>query len=117
MADKIVYSSESGGGRRIETGRRPKRGRGEPSTKSQGSRAVRPGRVVVRFEKSGRKGKGVTLIEGIVGRDLASIAKQLKSALGTGGSVENGVIEIQGDHRSTLVDRLAAFDIVAKRGN
>jgi len=52
----------------------------------------------IRMEKRG--GKTVTLITGLhtYGADrLNAIAKELKSAFGTGGTVKNGIIEIQGD--------------------
>jgi len=56
----------------------------------------------------GRKGKGVTLINGLPleGMSLKEFAKKLKQKCGTGGTVKNGVIEIQGDHRDLLVDHL-----------
>lgn len=53
----------------------------------------------VRLEK--RMGKAVTVIAGLhtYGSDrLNAMAKELKTTLGTGGTVKNGVIEIQGDH-------------------
>lgn len=62
-------------------------------------------------ETKGRKGKGVTLIAGIAldTTELKKIAKTLKQKCGSGGSVKNGIIEIQGDHREVLekeLDRL-----------
>lgn len=71
--------------------------------------AVKPGLPqdgVVRIgrETKGRKGKGVTLISGIAlpEADLKTLAKQLKSLCGAGGSIKDGVIEIQGDHREQV---------------
>ena len=62
------------------------------------------------MEKStkGRKGKGVSLIRGfpLKGPSLKELAKKLKQKCGTGGTVKNGVIEIQGDHRDFLVELL-----------
>ena len=62
--------------------------------------------VRVRIERKGRGGKTVTLVEGIAGPPdhLAKVAKRLKSACGTGGTVKDGNVELQGDHR----DRAAA---------
>jgi len=59
-------------------------------------------------ETKGRKGKGVTLITGIplTHDDLKKLAKELKQHCSTGGSVKNGVIEIQGDQRDTLLQTL-----------
>lgn len=65
---------------------------------------------VVRIERQtkGRKGKGVTLITGVplTGDELKALAKQLKQKCGTGGTVKNGVIEIQGDQRDLLLPLL-----------
>ena len=62
------------------------------------------GIIRVSRETKGRKGKGVCLISGVPlkGEELASLAKALKAQCGTGGTVKDGVIEIQGDHRETL---------------
>lgn len=62
------------------------------------------GIVRLRRETKGRKGKGVTLIDGL-GMDtdaLGSFAKTLKNKCGSGGTVKEGIIEIQGDHRQFL---------------
>ncbi|MEA3363860.1 MAG: translation initiation factor Sui1 [Thermodesulfobacteriota bacterium] len=66
------------------------------------------GIVRIQRETKGRKGKGVTLITGIplAGDELKSLAKSLKQRCGTGGTIKNGVIEIQGDHRDLLLDLL-----------
>ena len=62
----------------------------------------------VRRETKGRKGKTVTAISGVPlpGEDLRALAGDLKRRCGSGGSVVDGVIEIQGDHRDTLVSEL-----------
>ena len=66
---------------------------------------VGDGTVRVRLETKGRKGKGVTLITGLpLGPvELAHLCKQLKQKCGSGGTVKDGVIEVQGDHRDTLI--------------
>ncbi len=62
------------------------------------------GIVRIQRETKGRKGKGVTLVTGVplAEKELKALAKQLKQRCSTGGSVKNGVIEIQGDQRDTL---------------
>lgn len=62
------------------------------------------GIVRIRRETAGRKGKGVTTVTGVplAEKPLKQLAKKLKQQCGTGGSVKEGVIEIQGDHRETL---------------
>lgn len=65
-----------------------------------GDGVVRIGR-----ETKGRKGKGVTLITGVplAEEELKALASRLKQLCGTGGTVREGVIEIQGDQRDRLV--------------
>ena len=55
-------------------------------------------------ESKGRKGKGVTLISGLEMNeaDLKSLAKKLKALCGSGGTVKNATIEIQGNHRDQI---------------
>lgn len=74
------------------------------------------GNVKVRRETKGRKGKGVSLIEGLAmnGAELEALAKQLKTRCGSGGAVKNGNIEIQGDHRPVIIEFLKTRGIAAK---
>jgi translation initiation factor 1 len=76
---------------------------GRKSNAPRGDGIVRIGR-----ETKGRKGKGVTVITGVPldSNGLLELAKQLKQKCGTGGTVKDGVIEIQGDQREQLVDAL-----------
>ncbi|MDZ7851796.1 MAG: translation initiation factor Sui1 [Halomonas sp.] len=66
------------------------------------------GIVRIRRETSGRKGKGVTTLDGIPlpSGELKALAKELKKRCGTGGAIKEGVIEIQGDHRELLKGEL-----------
>ena len=75
------------------------------------------GIVRVGRETAGRKGKGVTVITGVPlqAEALQKLAKQLKQKCGAGGSVKGGVIEIQGDHRDTLVDLLQQQGYTVRR--
>jgi len=68
-------------------------------------------------ETKGRKGKGVTLINGVAldPAGLKKLAKSLKQKCGSGGSVKNGVIEIQGDHRDALEKELSVRGYKVKR--
>ena len=69
-----------------------------------------PGDGIVRISRQtkGRKGKGVSCISGLpLGPEkLAALAKELKQRCGAGGSLKDGVIEIQGDHRELLAQEL-----------
>ncbi|MBN7771058.1 translation initiation factor Sui1 [Marinobacter daepoensis] len=75
------------------------------------------GIVRVSRETKGRKGKGVTLVTGIPLDDnaLKAYAKQLKAKCGTGGTVKDGVVEIQGDQRDILVPLLEQKGWTVKR--
>lgn len=73
--------------------------------------------VRVGRETAGRGGKGVSVITGLplAQPALEELAKQLKKRCGCGGTVRNGVIEIQGDHRDLLVAELTRLGYPAKR--
>lgn len=60
------------------------------------------------MERAGRGGKTVTLVKGFIGsdEDITSLCKLLKQKCGVGGSVKDGEIIIQGDHRQRLVEIL-----------
>lgn len=78
--------------------------------------AALDGVVRIRRETSGRKGKGVTTITGVPlpSAELKALAKTLKKRCGTGGSVHEGVIEIQGDHRELLKSELVKLGYSVK---
>jgi translation initiation factor 1 len=69
---------------------------------------VGDGNVRVGRETKGRKGKGVTIITGVPlgGAELQALATHLKKKCGSGGTLKDGVIEVQGDHRDLVVEEL-----------
>ena len=71
----------------------------------------------MRRETGGRGGKTVTTIAGLVleEADLTALAKRLKAACGTGGTVKGGVIELQGDHCAAALALLAKEGVKGKR--
>lgn len=75
------------------------------------------GIVRVSRESQGRKGKGVTVVRGLTldAAALAQLGRDLKAACGSGGTVKDGVIEIQGEHRDRIVERLQAAGWTVKR--
>ena len=74
------------------------------------------GIIRVQREVKGRKGKTVTTVSGfqINAEELKNLATQLKRRCGTGGSVKDGIIIIQGDHRDTLITELKKRGFKAK---
>lgn len=80
---------------------------------------VRPAsrKVIVRLDRKGRGGKSVTLIEGLQmqQKERETLLKLLKARLGTGGTVKDTYLEIQGDHRDTLMTMLDKMGYAPKR--
>ncbi len=100
---KLVYSTETG---KIS------------NTTSQTQQTKKgDGIVGVKREVKGRKGKPVTTIHGIEvdNNTLKEIASKLKRKCGVGGSLKNGVIEIQGDKRDTIIPELEKEGFKVKR--
>jgi translation initiation factor 1 len=73
--------------------------------------------VRVARQTQGRGGKAVTVVTGLpLGEaELAALAGELKRRCGCGGTVRDGVIEIQGEHRDTLVAELGKRGFPARR--
>jgi translation initiation factor 1 len=86
----------------------------EPRVASAGAH---PARVVVGRQVAGRGGKAVSVISGLPldEAQLAELATRLKKLCGAGGSIKEGVIEIQGEHRERLVAELTRLGYAAKR--
>ena len=110
---RLVYTSESGSVRYCRRCGQPEHtGRCRASLSGAGatdqSRQL-PNDGVVRLARDRKKrgGKTVTVIAGLPGdvAALAALAQTLKRLCGSGGTVKDGVVEIQGDHR----ERLAAY--------
>lgn len=105
----LVYSTEAG--RMCPVCRRPVSGC--TCRQAAASTASPDGIVRVLRETKGRGGKAVTLVRGAPG-DAAALVKlgqELKAACGSGGTVKDGLIEVQGDH----VDKVIA--LLQQRGH
>jgi len=112
---RFVYSTESG--KICPSCQKPitscickkKKSQSQPNIKNDGT---------IRFQREvkGRKGKTVTTLSGfqISADELKNLAAQLKRHCGTGGSVKDGIIIIQGDHRDTLITELKNRGFKAK---
>lgn len=108
----LVYSTDTG--RMCPQCRRPIDDCicGKPRPAPAGDGIVRVSR-----ETKGRKGKGVTLVKGLAvdEAELIRTAKQLKASCGSGGTVKDGVIEIQGDHCDAVIAQLQKAGWTVKR--
>jgi translation initiation factor 1 len=109
---RLVYSTETG--RTCPGCRRPL----DQCVCADRSRPRQAGDGIVRLrrETKGRKGAGVTLVDGLPLSDAAllKLAKRLKSSCGVGGTVSDGVIELQGDQRQKLKPMLEADGYTVK---
>jgi len=112
---KLVYSTETG--RVCPACQKPVLNCSCKKKKSKNPVNVKyDGIIRVQREVKGRKGKTVTTVSGfqIAADELKLLAAQLKRRCGTGGSVKDGVIVIQGDHGSTLITELKNRGFKAK---
>lgn len=104
--NKTVWSSESGDQRKNDLTPNPSpMRRGESLSPQQQM-------IYLHRESSGRGGKAVSLIKGLMlsEDDLKSLVKKLKRECGTGGTIKDSMIEIQGEHRQKI------FEILIKLG-
>ncbi|BCL81895.1 translation initiation factor [Ktedonobacteria bacterium brp13] len=113
MADRIVYSTESG---RISTCPNC----GQPYKTCRCNQATagnkkNDGIVRVMRDRKQRGGKTVTVITGIPEGDASTLGQQLKKFCGTGGTVKDGTIEIQGDHCDKIQEKLTTLGYKVKR--
>ena len=109
----LVYSTESG--RMCPACRRPV----AQCSCRDAARAAPPTDGIVRVlrETKGRGGKAVTVVRGVAGdaAALQRLGQQLKAACGSGGTVKDGSIEIQGDHVEKVMDLLRQRGLQVRR--
>lgn len=108
----LVYSTE--GGRMCPACRHP-----VAACVCNAADAAPPGDGVVRVsrETKGRGGKAVTVVRGVTldAAAVAALAKRLRTVCGSGGTVKDGTIEVQGDHCERVLDALRKEGWVVKR--
>ena len=107
---RLVYSTDA----QIIGNRKP-----QAPAKNQPSKAPPPGFpddgiVRISREKGNRGGKTVTMVRGLPAADLETRAQELKRACGAGGTIRDGAVEIQGDHRERLVEKLTSLGYKVK---
>lgn len=116
--NKTVWSSSQGDLRKKDlttstsSARRP-----NPSPKGRGeSLPPQQQTIYLHRESAGRGGKAVTLVRNLVlsAEAMKSLAKRLKQECGTGGTVKDGVIEIQGEHREKIAGLLTKLGYKVK---
>lgn len=104
---KLVYSTEK---------TVPRDEKFKEKAPAEGKRPVQQA-VTVRLDRKSRGGKSVTVIEGLsmAQKDMGALLKQLKAGLGTGGTLRDACLEIQGDHRDALMLKLQEMGYRPKR--
>ncbi len=115
MPDRLVFSSDGG---RVTAC--PACGQPYKNCRCASSdAAAKKGDGIARVtrERKGRGGKTVTIITGIAASTdgIASVAQQLKKLCGSGGTLKDGVIEIQGDHCEKVQAKLTEMGYKVKR--
>ena len=112
----LVYSTEAG--RMCPECRQPV-AQCVCKARAKAAAAVATGDGIVRVsrETKGRGGKAVTLVKGVLvdAAALEQLGKQLKAACGSGGTVKDGVIEVQGDHVERVMAALQKLGHKVKR--
>ena len=111
----LVYSTE--GGRMCPACRQPLAACVCAARAAQEAAAQRCGDGIVRVsrETQGRGGKAVTVVRGVDADALAALGRRLRAACGSGGTVKDGVLEVQGDHRDRVVALLVLEGYTVKR--
>jgi len=109
---KLVYSTDQPVSRKRGRAEEQKRGKGRVTSPENKTQQIR-----VRLDRKGRGGKSVTVIEGLLmsRKEKEMLLKQLKSGLGTGGTVRDTSLEIQGDRCSALMKMLEKMGYKPKR--
>ncbi|HAM51268.1 MAG TPA: hypothetical protein DCP92_11485 [Nitrospiraceae bacterium] len=74
-------------------------------------------KVTVRLDRKGRGGKTVTVIDGLQmpQKNMEELLRQLKAKLGTGGTIKDASLEIQGDHRNMVMSVLTGMGLAPRR--
>jgi translation initiation factor 1 len=103
---RLVYSTRDGDMRRTSQAAQPVR-----------SLPPRQQTARISLDKSHRRGKVVTVVADLVlvEADLDALGRSLKTLCGAGGTVKDGRIEVQGDHRDTIIAHLTALGYKVKR--
>jgi len=101
---RLVYSSDAG------FVAEPREAKARPASPRSA-----PDDGIVRVARAPRRGGVMSVVTGLREREIVEVAKRLKRLCGSGGTAKNGVVEIQGDHRDTIVAWFAAQGRRAKK--
>ena len=115
MPDRLVYSTDGG-----RVSNCPRCGLPYKNCRcSQSTQPIRKSDGIVRVtrDRKQRRGKTVTVIDGVMGSEaeLSTLAQQLKKLCGSGGTVKDRNIEIQGDHCDKVMAKLSEMGYKVKR--
>lgn len=103
--DRLVYSTDQ------PLPPKPKKTNVRPAAKSSSTSRM-PDDGIIRVARERRRASSVTLITGLAANELDGVARDLKHRCGGGGSVKDGVIVLQGDHRDMIT---AYFEALGRR--
>lgn len=112
MSDRLVYSTDGG---RVSTCPRCGKPYKQCHCDTPAAQQKSDGVVRITRDRKGRGGKTVTVIAGLPAASLDALSQQLKKLCGSGGTVKDGNIEIQGDHCDKVMARLTALGYRVKR--
>jgi translation initiation factor 1 len=104
---RLVYSTENNIPKKENVASKPSPGHVNANT----------GRIIIRLDRKKRAGKSVTVIEGLAlsAGEMEALLRQIKADRGTGGTMKDGVLEIQGDHCSAIISFLEKKGFKPKR--
>jgi translation initiation factor 1 len=104
---RLVYSTEKAIPKKEKAASRPSSDPGNAN----------PGRIIIRLDRKKRAGKTMTLVEGLPLStfEMEGLLKQIKADRGTGGTLKDGVLEIQGDHCIAIMSFLEKKGFRPKR--
>jgi translation initiation factor 1 len=113
MSTRLVYSTDAG---RICPGCTQPMAQCRCRAQAAAARPAGDGIARVSRERQGRGGKTVTVVRGLplADAELQALGKALRAACGSGGTVKDGVLEIQGDHRERVLALLLERGFKAK---
>lgn len=114
-ARRVVYSTDPEDSQALSPAAPPRGSGANPAGPIATRQQNQP--VIVGIERKGRGGKTVSIVSGVMSHEAGkqALLKLLKTKIGTGGTLKDDTIEIQGDHRDQIVELLLGLGYKAKK--